>query len=56
MNDGRSFALGTPADVFKPEIIEMAFDCPVHIMQHPHYHCPLVIAARQEEKSFMDVV
>lgn len=56
MKDGRSFALGTPADVFKSEIIEMAFDCPVHIMQHPHHHCPLVIATRRDEKSFLNVV
>ncbi|MCG2587989.1 heme ABC transporter ATP-binding protein [Rhodohalobacter sulfatireducens] len=56
MKDGRTFALGTPNDVFKPEIIEMAFDCPVHIMQHPHYQCPLVIAAKKEEKSFLSAV
>ncbi|MFO7846271.1 MAG: heme ABC transporter ATP-binding protein [Balneolaceae bacterium] len=45
MKNGRTFALGTPNDVFKPEIIEMAFDCPVDIMRHPHHHCPLVIAS-----------
>lgn len=56
MKEGRTFALGTPNDVFKPEIIEMAFDCPVHIMQHPHYQCPLVIAAKQEGKSFLSAV
>lgn len=55
MKEGRTFALGTPHDVFKSEIIEMAFDCPVHVMQHPHYQCPLIIATRKEEKSFLSV-
>lgn len=49
MKDGRTQALGTPNDVFKPEIIKMAFDCPVHIMRHPHHHCPLVVAAGKNE-------
>lgn len=44
MKNGRTYALGTPNDVFKPEIIEMAFDCPVQIIPHPFHSCPLVIA------------
>lgn len=44
MKNGRTYALGTPNDVFKSEIIEMAFDCPVQIIQHPLHSCPLVIA------------
>ncbi len=48
MKDGRTYALGTPDDVFKPEIIEMAFDCPVHIMRHPHHDCPLVVASSKK--------
>jgi len=48
MKDGRTHALGTPNDVFKREIIEMAFDCPVQIMRHPHHHCPLVISAASD--------
>lgn len=49
MKSGRSFALGSPREVFTPEIIHAAFDCPVHIMQHPQHNCPLVIAALNEE-------
>lgn len=49
MKNGRTYALGTPNDVFKPEIIEMAFDCPVHIMRHPYRHCPLVVAVHHGE-------
>ena len=45
MKDGRSFALGTPHEIFTPDIIHAAFDCPVHIMQHPQHNCPLVMAA-----------
>ncbi|MEX2601624.1 MAG: heme ABC transporter ATP-binding protein [Balneolaceae bacterium] len=48
MKDGKSYALGTPNDVFQADIIEMAFDCPVHIMRHPHRHCPFVIAANRD--------
>ncbi len=55
MKDGRTYALGTPNDVFKPEIIEMAFDCPVHIMRHPHHHCPLVVAGSGAKKVFYSV-
>lgn len=44
MKEGRTYALGTPNDVFKPEIIGMAFDCPVDIIRHPHQHCPMVVA------------
>lgn len=50
MKDGRTYALGSPNEVFKPEIIEMAFDCPVHIMRHPHHHCPLVVATSISSK------
>jgi iron complex transport system ATP-binding protein len=49
MKDGRSFALGTPQEIFKADIIHEAFDCPVHIMQHPQHNCPLVIASLHEE-------
>lgn len=56
MKDGRSYALGTPNDVFKQEIIEMAFDCPVHIMKHPHYHCPLIISKHREEMKLTHVI
>lgn len=49
MKNGRTYALGSPNEVFKPEIIEMAFDCPVHVMRHPYHHCPLVIAASEKE-------
>lgn len=49
MKDGRSFALGTPQEIFKADIIHEAFDCPVHIMQHPQRNCPLVIASLHEE-------
>lgn len=45
MKDGHTYALGSPNEVFKSEIIEMAFDCPVHIMKHPHHYCPLVVAS-----------
>lgn len=51
MKDGKSYALGTPNDVFQADIIEMAFDCPVHIMRHPHQQCPFVIAAHQERRA-----
>lgn len=45
MKEGRTHALGSPHEVFKREIIEMAFDCPVEIMHHPFHHCPLVISS-----------
>lgn len=44
MKNGRTYALGVPNDVFKSDIIEMAFDCPVQVIRHPHHSCPLVIA------------
>lgn len=56
MKDGRTHALGVPNDVFKPEIIKMAFDCPVHVMRHPHHHCPLIIAAGKNEHSFQSAI
>ncbi|PWN07674.1 heme ABC transporter ATP-binding protein [Rhodohalobacter mucosus] len=56
MKEGRTFALGSPHEVFKPEIIEMAFDCPVHIMQHPHHRCPLVIASNQIDERMRKVI
>lgn len=56
MKDGRTYALGSPNEVFKPDIIEMAFDCPVHIMQHPHHHCPLIIAASENKRFLMSAV
>lgn len=48
MKDGSSYALGAPNDVFISEIIEIAFDCPVHIMRHPHRPCPLIVATGRE--------
>jgi len=56
MKDGKTYALGSPNEVFKPEIIEMAFDCPVHVMQHPHHHCPLIIAASEKKRFLMNAV
>lgn len=56
MKEGRTFALGSPHEVFKPEIIEMAFDCPVHIMQHPHHRCPLVIASTRVDERIRKVI
>jgi iron complex transport system ATP-binding protein len=56
MKDGRTHALGTPNDVFKPEIIKMAFDCPVHIMRHPQHHCPLVIAAGRNDYTLQSAI
>jgi len=56
MRNGETYALGSPIDVFKSEIIEMAFDCPVHIMQHPYHHCPLVLANIETRKTFIKVV
>jgi len=56
MKDGRTYALGSPNEVFKPEIIEMAFDFPVHIIQHPHHNCPLIIAASKNKRFLMNAV
>lgn len=53
LKDGSTCALGTPDEIFKSEIIETAFDCPVHIMRHPHRHCPMIIAATREEERLL---
>lgn len=55
MKDGSSFALGSPDDVFKSEVIEIAFDHPVHIMKHPYRQCPLIIAANKEDHDYADL-
>lgn len=56
MKNGSTYALGTPNDVFKPEIIEMAFDCPVHVMRHPHHDCPLVVASSKKSARIRHVI
>ena len=56
MKDGQTYALGSPNEVYKPDILEMAFDCPVHIIQHPYKQCPLVIAASEEKKKLRSVI
>jgi len=56
MKDGRTYAFGTPNDVFKPHIIEKAFDCPVHIMRHPHRQCPLVVASSKKSVNMKHVI
>jgi len=56
MKNGQSYALGSPKEVYKPDILEMAFDCPVHIIQHPYQQCPLVIAASKKIDELRNVV
>jgi iron complex transport system ATP-binding protein len=45
LKSGRLLALGTPAEVLKPEPIQVAFGLPVRVLPHPELQCPLVVAS-----------
>ena len=53
LKEGRLHVSGTPHDVFTKENIEHAFDCPIHVMRHPHLGCPLIVGAVQQTLSEM---
>lgn len=42
--DGRLIAFDAPWPVARSGILEHAFGCPMHVMEHPHRDAPLVIA------------
>lgn len=43
MRDGELWATGTPHDVLTAENIHAVFNLPVHVMNHPHQDCPLIV-------------
>lgn len=47
MKDGKCVASGSTEDIFQPDIIGDAFECPVRILQNPHFNCPLIVSGAQ---------
>lgn len=43
MKNGQIVAIGTPREVLTAEIIEMVFEQPVAIVEHPTANCPLIV-------------
>jgi len=44
MKEGTCIASGPTEHVFQSNIIEHAFECPVHIVQNPYANCPLIVS------------
>ena len=44
LHEGRTIALGTPAEVMRADLIECVFNVKAQIIQHPLYGCPLVVS------------
>lgn len=44
LHEGRAIALGKPADVLRPDLIECVFKVNTQVIEHPVYGCPLVIS------------
>ena len=40
---GRAAAVGTPAEVFRPDLLARVFDAPVHVERHPLTGLPVVL-------------
>ena len=52
LKSGSLLAAGSPAQIFTPEQIREAFECPIHVMPHPKLGCPLIVGlGRGEERS-----
>ena len=43
LDQGRAVALGEPADVLRPDLIEAVFRVQARVIEHPLYGCPLVV-------------
>src|SRR5699024_9961444 len=50
MKEGKCVASGPAEHIFQPDIIENAFECPVQILQNPHFNCPLIVSEGVKNK------
>ena len=44
LHNGSSVALGQPAEVMRPDLIECVFNVKTQVIEHPMYGCPLVVS------------
>ncbi|MCW9707550.1 hypothetical protein [Fodinibius salsisoli] len=49
LKDGSLLASGAPREVFRATLLEQVFDCPIEVITHPHYECPLVLATQKQD-------